>query len=181
MTQPDPALLAAAGAAALSSIAAMSTAIRQGRVNRRLVRLQTITIERREFRDSLLLLGATSRVVAERGAELSLGARSNVVPAEFRPSFEAFSASAEYLLQAWSSFAARITPSDFGELRESVSQVLEATESTRLGWMVLTSGGPGSTTDVLAAYADTAARWSAACQQMCAVGAQAARALPDQG
>lgn len=179
MTRGDYAAIAAAVAALLSSLAALYTAARQARLGRQLVRLQQVNIERREFRDSLLVLSATSRVVAERGRELTTAAKSNGTVNELRTKFEAFSASAEYLLQSWSAFSSRIRGTDFREIRESIAKILEATESTRLGWLVLSTGGPASTAHAMASYADTAAQWSAECQQMCSVGAQAGGALPD--
>lgn len=179
MSPGDQAAVVAAVAALLSSLAALFTAIRQGRLNRQLVTLQTINIERREFRESLLVLSATSRIVAERGRELTTAAKSNGTVPEIRSKFEAFSASAEYLLQSWSAFASRITGSDFGEVRESIAKILEATESARLGWLVLSTGGPASTAHTMAVYADSAAQWSLECQQMCSVGAQAGGALVD--
>ncbi len=173
MSRADIAALVAGASAVLSALAAMFTAARQGRLNRRLARLQAVNIERREFRESLLVLSATSRVVAERGRELTSTAKSNGTVAEIRSKFEAFSAAAEYLLQSWSAFSSRIAAKEFREVRESISKILEATEAARLGWLVLSTGGPASTAHAMASYADTAAQWSQECQQMCSVGAQA--------
>ncbi|MEZ5215822.1 MAG: hypothetical protein R2715_04295 [Ilumatobacteraceae bacterium] len=177
MITPEVAAAVAGGAALVSSFAAAFTAIRQGRMNRQLVKLLQINIERREFRDGLLLLGATSRVVAERGDELCAALRTAAATGEVRPKFEAFSAAAEYLLQAWTTFSTRVEPSAFGEVRESISHALEAAEGARLGWLVMTSDGPPTARQTLAGYADTASRWSAECRRMCATGAQASGVL----
>lgn len=177
MTRADIGVLVAAVAALVSALSALYGALRQGRLERRLIRLQQINVERREHRDSLTALGATSRVVAERGIELGACATERASVAEVRPKFEAFSAAAEYLVQAWAGFSSRITQSDFAEVRESVSRTLEAAEGVRLGWMVLASGGPSSSVEAMAGYAEAAAQWSGECQRMCAVGVRAAGAL----
>jgi hypothetical protein len=177
MTPSETAAIVAGGAALLSSLAALVTVLRHGKLNRRLLRLQAINIERREFREGLLLLAATSRVVSERGRDLHTTAKGNATSSELRGKFEAFSASAEYLLQAWTSFSVRTSTGAFNEIRESVSRVLEATEAARLGWLVVSSDGPPSTVHALAGYADTASQWSHECQQMCATGAQASGVL----
>lgn len=177
MTSSDYAALVAGIAAVLSALSAMFTAVRQGRLNRRLARLQAVNIERREFRESLLVLSATSRVVAERGRDLTSTAKANGTVQEIRTKFEAFSAAAEYLLQSWASFSSRVANREFKEVRESIARILEATEAARLGWLVLSTGGPASTAHAMASYADTAAQWSQECQHMCSVGAQAGGVL----
>jgi len=180
VSNADYAAMVAAAAALLSSSASCFAAVRQGRLNRQLAKLQAVNIERKEFRESLLLLSATSRVVAERGRELTTTAKSNGTVTEIRSKFEAFSAASEYLLQSWAAFSSRITNADFRELRESIAKILEASEATRLGWLVLATGGPASTAHAMAGYADTAAQWSVECQHMCSVGAQAGGALVEQ-
>jgi hypothetical protein len=177
VNRAEYAAFAAGIAAVLSALAAMFTAARQGRLNRQLVRLQAINIERREFREGLLVLSATSRVVAERGRELTSSAKANGTVSEIRSKFEAFSAASEYLLQSWAGFSSRVAGREFREIRESIARILEASEATRLGWLVLSTGGPPSTAHAMAGYADTASQWSMECQQMCAVGAQASGVL----